>query len=59
MGIKVFEVKSKRTAVAMIEIKRITVKLLRSNYKNIFASNIYYSNILSVFFKKFKYENDY
>ncbi len=50
MGIKVFEVKSKRTAVAMIEIKRITVKLLRSNYKNIFASNIYYSNILSVFF---------
>jgi len=50
MGIKVFEVKSKRTAMAMIEIKKITVKLLKNNYKNIFASNIYYSNILSVFF---------
>ena len=50
IGIKVFEVKSRRTATAMFEIKKITMKLLQNNCKNIFASNIYYSNILSVFF---------
>lgn len=50
IGVKVFEVKSKRTAMAMFKIKKITMKLLKNNCKNIFASNIYYSNILSVFF---------
>ena len=50
-GIQVFEVKSRKTIFAMTEIKRIVKKLIFNKYKkNIFISNIYYSNILSILF---------
>tara|TARA_Y100000741_G_scaffold361365_1_gene345192 strand:+ start:115 stop:1209 length:1095 start_codon:yes stop_codon:yes gene_type:complete len=49
-GIKVYEVKSSRTLFAMSKIKSIVKSLISNNKKNIFMSNIYYSNILSILF---------
>ena len=49
-NIKVYEIKSLRTLFAMTKIKRLTEKLISKNYKNIFVSNIYFSNVLSILF---------
>ena len=50
-NVKVFKIYSNKTIFAMLEIKKITEKLISSKYiKNIFISNIYYSNILSIIF---------
>ncbi len=49
--IGVFEIKDKKTSSAMPQVKKIVQNLLSNNYKkNIFISNIYYSNILSILF---------
>ena len=50
-SINVYEIFSKKTSFAMFEVKKITEKIISKNYKkNIFISNIYYSNILSILF---------
>ena len=50
-NIKLFEVKAKKTFLAMTQIKKIVQSLLSTKYKkNIYISNIYYSNILSILF---------
>jgi glycosyltransferase involved in cell wall biosynthesis len=49
--INVYEIFSKKTSLAMFEVKNITKKIISKKYKkNIFISNIYYSNILSIIF---------
>jgi len=49
--INVYEIYSKKTSLAMFRVKYLTKKIISGNYKkNIFISNIYYSNILSIFF---------
>ena len=48
--IKVYEIKSSRTLFAMAKIRKLTKKIIGNNSKNIFVSNIYFSNILSVLF---------
>ena len=49
--INVFKIPSKKTTLAMLEVRTITKKLISTKYtKNIFVSNIYYSNILSIIF---------
>ena len=49
-GISVYEIKSNKTIFAMPKIREITKTLINNRYKNIFVSNIYYSNILSILF---------
>lgn len=50
-NIKIFKIKGKKTSTAMFQVSKITQKLISSKYsKNIFISNIYYSNILSILF---------
>ncbi|MDA9702544.1 glycosyltransferase family 4 protein [Candidatus Pelagibacter sp.] len=49
-NIKVYEIKSSRTLFAMKKIKGLTQRLISNNYKNIFVSNIYFSNVLSILF---------
>ena len=49
-GVSVYEVKSSKTIFAMPKIKKIVEKLIDNKNKNIFLSNIYYSNILSILF---------
>ncbi len=49
-GVSVYEVKSSRTILAMPKIKKIVKKLINKKNKNIFLSNIYYSNVLSILF---------
>ena len=50
-NIKLFKIKAKKTFTAMFQVKRIVKNLLSTNYKkNIFVSNIHYSNILSILF---------
>ena len=49
-GVKVFEIRSPKTIFAMGKVKNL-VKKLNTNYdKNIFVSNIYFTNILSILF---------
>tara|TARA_B100000989_G_scaffold262939_1_gene214606 strand:- start:2286 stop:3380 length:1095 start_codon:yes stop_codon:yes gene_type:complete len=48
--VKVYEIKSSRTLFAMTKVKKLTEKLINNNYKNIFISNIHFSNVLSVLF---------
>ena len=50
-NIKLFKIKAKKTFTAMFQLKKIVQSLLSSDYKkNIFISNIHYSNILSILF---------
>lgn len=49
-GIKVHEINSRKTILGMPKIKRLVKSLIKSDCKNIFLSNIYYSNILSILF---------
>ena len=49
-GIKVIEINSSKTIYGMYRVKYLVKKLIKYNQKNIFLSNIYYSNILSIFF---------
>ena len=50
-NINVIKILSKKTSFAMFKIKKITKNLISNKYKkNIFISNIYYSNILSILF---------
>ena len=50
-NIKLFKINSQRTSFAMFKVKEITKNLISNKYKkNIFISNIYYSNILSILF---------
>ena len=49
-GASVYEIKSSKTIFAMPKIKKIVEKLIDNKKKNIFLSNIYYSNVLSVLF---------
>tara|TARA_Y100000741_G_scaffold278896_1_gene218669 strand:- start:3004 stop:4095 length:1092 start_codon:yes stop_codon:yes gene_type:complete len=49
-GVSVYEVKSSKTIFAMPKIKKIVEKLIDNKNKNIFLSNIYYSNVLSILF---------
>ena len=50
-NIRLFEIKAKKTLLAMPLVKKIAQNLLSNKYKkNIFVSNIYYSNILSILF---------
>ena len=49
--IKVYKVNSNKTAFAMLEILKITKSLVSKKYKkNIFISNINYTNVLSLIF---------
>ena len=50
IGISVHEINSSKTIFAMPKIKKLLIKLIDSRKKNIFLSNIYYSNILSILF---------
>ncbi len=50
LGVKVIEISSKKTLFGMPKIKKTVKNLIKSNHKNIFLSNIYYSNILSILF---------
>ena len=50
IGISVYEINSSKTILAMPKIKELLIKLIDYNKKNIFLSNIYYSNILSILF---------
>ncbi len=49
-GIKVIEINSSKTVFAMPKVKYLVKKLIKPDQKNIFLSNIYFSNILSIFF---------
>ena len=50
-NIKLFKIKAKKTFTAMFQVKKIVNNLLSTNYKkNIFVSNIHYTNILSILF---------
>ena len=50
-NINVFKIFSKKTSLAMFKVRKITKNLISNKYKkNIFISNIYYSNILSILF---------
>ena len=49
-GVKVIEINSNRTLFGMPKIKKIVKNLIKPNHKNVFLSNIYYSNILSIIF---------
>ena len=49
-GASVYEIKSSKTIFAMSKIKKIVEKLIDIKKKNIFVSNIHYSNVLSVLF---------
>ncbi len=50
-NIKVYEIKASKTIFAMTKVRNITKELIKKKIKkNIFLSNIYYSNILSVLF---------
>ena len=49
-GALVYEIKSSKTIFAMPKIKKIVEKLIDIKKKNIFVSNIYYSNVLSILF---------
>jgi len=49
--VTIFKISSKKTTLAMLKVKKITKQLISTKYKkNIFVSNIYYSNILSIIF---------
>jgi|TARA_B100001971_G_C18205776_1_gene547516 glycosyltransferase involved in cell wall biosynthesis len=51
IGIKVYKVNSNKTTFAMIKISKITKSLISKKYKkNIFVSNIHYTNVLSLIF---------
>ena len=50
IGISVYEINSSKTILAMPKIKELLIKLIDYNKKNIYLSNIYYSNILSILF---------
>ena len=51
IGIKVYKVNSNKTSFAMIKVLKITKSLISKKYKkNIFVSNIHYTNILSLIF---------
>ena len=50
LGIKVFEIRSDKTFFAMPKIKKIVENLIKKKQKNIFLSNIHFSNVLSVLF---------
>ena len=50
-NIKVYEIKASKTIFAMTKVRNITKELIKKKIKkNIFLSNIYYSNILSILF---------
>ena len=49
-NIRVYEIKSSRTLFAMKKIRKLTQELIKNNYKNIFISNIFFSNVLSILF---------
>ena len=51
-GVKVIEISSNKTILGMSKVKKVVQNLLKPNCKNIFLSNIYYSNILSILFLK-------
>ncbi len=50
IGVELFEIKSKKTFFAMQKIRHLVKRLIRKDYKNIYLSNIHFSNILSVLF---------
>ena len=51
IGIKVYKIKSNKTIFAMTKVLNITKYLVSKKYiKNIFISNIHYTNILSLIF---------
>ena len=51
IGIKVYKIKSNKTFFAMSKVLHITKSLISKKYqKNIFMSNIHYSNVLSLIF---------
>jgi glycosyltransferase involved in cell wall biosynthesis len=50
LKVKVIEISSNKTFLGMSKVKKTVKNLLKPNYKNIFLSNIYYSNILSILF---------
>ena len=52
LGIKVIEINSNKTFFAMTKIKEKVKGLIKKNQKNIFLSNIHFSNVLSVIFLK-------
>ena len=49
-GVKVIEINSSKTIFGMPKVKRVVKSLIKSETKNIFMSNIYYTNILSILF---------
>ncbi len=50
-NVKVYEVKSSRTILGFFKIKKLVENIIKNKTKpSIFLSNIYYSNILSIFF---------
>jgi len=51
IGIKVYKIKSNKTFFAMSKVLNITKFLISKKYKkNIFISNIHYTNVLSLIF---------
>jgi glycosyltransferase involved in cell wall biosynthesis len=51
IGIKVYKIKSNKTFFAMLKVLNITKSLISKKYKkNIFISNIHYTNVLSLIF---------
>ena len=51
IGIKVYKIKSNKTFFAMSKVLNITKSLISNKYKkNIFMSNIHYTNVLSLIF---------
>ena len=53
-GIKVFKIKSKRTFFSIFKINKLLKKITKKYSKNIFISNINYTNILCALFLKKK-----
>ncbi len=52
LGIKVYEIQSRKTFFGMFKVKNIVKNLIKKNHKNIFVSNIHFSNVLSILFLK-------
>ena len=52
LNIRVYEVNSNKTILGMFQVRKIVKNLIKNDCKNIFLSNIHYTNILSVIFLK-------
>ena len=52
LGVKIHEINSDKTLLAMFKIRSLVKNLIKKKHKNIFLSNIHFANVLSIIFLK-------